>query len=176
MRITPIRLAPQDADRYVELRMQMLADAPWAFSASPDDDVALDPAFIHSTLTRPDNAILAIESDDASLALVAAAGIYRVRNPKFSHRAKLWGVFVDPGHRGHGFGRAVISAALELAKTWSGVAYIDVGVSSNSPAALRIYQRLGFVEWGREPESTQHDGQRFDEIFLSLRVARRAGA
>lgn len=175
MRVTPIRLAPIDADRYVALRKQMLADSPWAFSASPDDDVALDSAFLRTTLAQPDNAIVAVESDEDPTSLIAAAGIYRVRNPKFSHRAKLWGVFVDPGHRSYGLGRAVTSAALELGKTWNGVAHIDVSVSENSPVALHIYQSLGFVEWGREPESTQHDGQRYDEIFLSLRVDRIAG-
>ena len=176
MRNTPIRLGPKDAKRYIAFRKQMLADAPWAFSASPDDDVGLDTAFLKTTLAQDDNAIVAIESDEDSFSLVAAAGIYRVRNPKFSHRAKLWGVFVDPGYRGHGLGRAVTSAALELAKAWSGVAYVDVAVSENSPVALRIYQSLGFIEWGREPESTQYDGKRYDEIFLSLRFAPGAGA
>ena len=175
MRSTPIRLAPKDADRYIAFRKQMLADSPWAFSANPDDDVALESEFLNSTLAQSDNAIMAIAGDKDSSSLVAAAGIYRVKNPKFSHRAKLWGVFVDPGHRGHGLGRAVTAAALELARRWHGVAHIDVGVSDNSPAALRIYQSLGFIEWGREPESTQHNGQRYDEIFLSLRIERSAG-
>ena len=170
MHHAPIRLTPKDADRYAALRRQMLADSPWAFSADPEDDVALDPAFLRSTLAQAENAILAIESADGEPSLVAAAGIYRVKNPKSAHRAKLWGVFVDPAQRGHGLGRAVASAATELARTWTGVAYIDVGVSANAPAALHIYQRLGFVEWGREPESMQHDGQRYDEVFLSLRV------
>ena len=153
----------------------MLADAPWAFSANPDDDLALDVAFLSSRLAQDDNAIVAVESDEDSSSLVAATGIYRVKNPKFSHRAKLWGIFVEPGYRRHGFGRAVTSAALELAKTWRGVAYIDVAVSENSPAALRIYRGLGFIEWGREPESTQHDGKRYDEIFFSLRFGPGAG-
>lgn len=176
VRITPIRLAPKDADRYVAFRKQMLADSPWAFSANPDDDVALDATYLRNALAQPDSAVVAIESDEDSPSLVAAAGIYRVKNQKFSHRAKLWGVFVAPGHRGRGFGRAVTSAALELAMAWSEVAYVDVAVSENSPAALRICQSLGFIAWGREPESTQHDGQRYDEIFLSLRVERSAGA
>ena len=113
MRITPIRLAPKDAERYVAFRQQMLADSPCAFSANPDDDVALDSAFLCSTLAQPDNAIMAIAGDKDSSSLVAAAGIYRVKNPKFSHRAKLWGVFVDPGHRGHGLGRAVTSEGVD---------------------------------------------------------------
>ena len=174
MRPSPIRLTSEDAVRYIAFRTQMLADAPWAFSADPDDDVALDPAFLRAALAKPDNAIMAIAGDEDSL--IAAAGIYRVENPKFSHRAKLWGVFVDPRHRGHGLGSAVCSAALALAETWDGLAYVDVGVSENAPAALRLYQSLGFVVWGREPESTQYGARRFDEIFLALRVDRGANA
>lgn len=156
--------------------MQMLSDSPWAYSANPDDDVALDSAFLRSALAQSDNAIMAIESVDDSTSLIAAAGIHRVRNPKFSHRARLWGIFVSPDHRGRGLGRAVTSAALDLARTWNGVERVDVAVSDNSPAALHIYQSLGFIEWGREPESTRHDGKRYDEIFLSLRIERSAGA
>lgn len=175
MRITPIRLGPNDANRYMVLRKRMLADSPWAFSASPDDDIALDSAFLRSALAQSDNAIIAIESDVDTTSLVAAAGIYRGKHPKFSHRARLWGIFVHPDHRGRGLGRAVTSAALDLARTWNGVEHIDVGASENSPAALHIYQSLGFIEWGREPESTQHDGQRYDEVFLSLRIEQPAG-
>ena len=111
-----------------------------------------------------------MESSDDSPLLIAVAGIYRVDNPKFSHRAKLWGVFVDSDYRGRGLGHAITSAAIDLACSWAGVAYIDAGVSESAPSALRVYKNLGFVEWGREPESTQYDGQRFDEIFLSRRV------
>ena len=148
----------------------MLQDSPWAFGADPRNDVALDPAHLRTALAKPENAIIAVESSDDSPLLVAAAGIYRVDNPKFSHRAKLWGVFVESDYRGRGLGNAVTLAAIDLASSWNGVTYIDAGVSESSPSALRLYKRLGFVEWGREPESTQYDGQRFDEIFLSRRV------
>ena len=168
--VTPLQLGPSDAELYQTFRRQMLNDAPWAFTATPDDDVALDLEFLRSALADPENAILAIKGGGSSGSLLASAGIYRVKNPKFSHRAKLWGVFVDPRHRNQGLGRAVTEAALDLAKSWSGVAFIDVGVSTNSPEAHAIYQKVGFVEWGREPETTQHQGRRYDEIFMSLRL------
>lgn len=148
----------------------MLEDSPWAFAGSPDDDDALNAAFLKSTLEKADNAIMAMAEDESTGPLVAVAGIYRVGQAKFSHRAKLWGVFVAEAYRGQSLGRAVTSAALELAYTWNGVAYIDVAVSANAPEALSLYQALGFVRWGREPETTQVDGQRYDEIYLSLRT------
>jgi hypothetical protein len=179
----PIRLSPADTARYARLRLQMLTQAPWAFSADPGDDMALDVAGLATILEEEENAIFAIEDGySSSLAtgvpsqdrdgrrLVAAAGIYRMTRPKFAHRAKIWGVFVDPDHRGQGFGRAVVSAAVDLARSWSGVDYIDLGVSENAPEALHLYESLGFKIWGREPASTSYEGQRYDEIYMTLKV------
>ncbi|MEO1037475.1 MAG: GNAT family N-acetyltransferase [Pseudomonadota bacterium] len=165
----PTRLCPSDAERYMALRKRMLADAPWAFTATAADDVALDIEFLRTALARDDNAILAVV-EDGGPELLAVAGIYRMENPKFAHRAKLWGVFVDARHRGIGLGRAVTTAALALATNWRELRYIDVGVSENSTETLGLYQSLGFVEWGREPEATQHGSHRYDEIHMSLRV------
>lgn len=168
-----IRLIPNDAERFALLRKRMLTESPWAFASTPEDDDALDHAHLRSILGEDRNAIVAVEGVDA---LIAAAGIFRMKSPKFTHRAKLWGVFVEPGHRGCGLGRAVVGAAVELAKRWEGVEFIDLGVSENSPEAQHLYLSLGFEEWGREPETTQYKGQHYDEIYMSLRLARRASA
>ncbi|HVY60236.1 MAG TPA: GNAT family N-acetyltransferase, partial [Planctomycetota bacterium] len=96
--------------------------------------------------------------------------------PKFAHRAKVWGVFVEPARRGRGLGKAVMASAIELARGWPGVDYVDLGVSENAPAARRLYEALGFREWGREPESTEHDGRRYDEVFMTLRLGPRRSA
>jgi len=95
----------------------------------------------------------------------------RARSPKFAHRASIWGVFVEPAHRGKGLGQAVIAAAIDLARTWPGVDYIDLGASGAAPEAQRLYERLGFAAWGREPEATEIGGRRYDEIHMSLRLA-----
>lgn len=99
---TPVRLRPEDAERYVRLRRRMLADAPWAFSANPRDSPTLDPAYVRERLTREDNAIYGIRAEaDANMEgsenaeaggspLVAVAGIVRGTPPKFSHRCRIW--------------------------------------------------------------------------------------
>lgn len=167
-----LRLTPCDAERYTELRREMLAAAPWAFTATPDDDIALDLAHLRSSLGESESAIFAVEAAEK---LVAAAGIFRMKNPKFAHRAKLWGVYVDSRHRGQGLGRAVVTAAIELARTWSGVEFVDLSVSANSPEARRLYESLGFNQWGREPQTLQYNGRRYDEVYMTLRIERVAG-
>lgn len=176
-----IRLDTSAATRYLRLRRRMLLDAPWSFAASPDDDVALQLEQLTEYLGDTAKAIFAVEMPDApggvgELAagnlpeLVAAAGIMRATQRKFVHRARLWGVFVEPDHRGRGLGRMVVSAAIGLARTWPGVDYVDLGVSENAPAARALYESLGFRAWGREPEATECDGRRYDEIHMTLRV------
>lgn len=167
---TPIRLGPADAARYAAFRLRMLREAPWAFGASPEDDRARHPRQIAAMLGQPEYGILALEAEPPDDALLAAAGIVRQTRRKSAHRASIWGVYVEKAHRGRGLGRAVTSAALDLARSWEGVDYVDLGVSANSPEAQRLYESLGFRPWGREPESLEHGGKRYDEVFMTLRL------
>ena len=161
----PFRLAPADAARYARIRMRMLRDAPWAFSASPETDVANDLEALAARIA--DHAIFAVAAEGGEL--VAAASIVR-RTGKSAHRAGIWGVYVDPAHRGRGLGRAVVRAAVDAARGWPGVDWVDLAVSENAPAALRLYERLGFAAWGREPEALEVDGRRYDEIWMTQRL------
>lgn len=173
------RLQPRDAVRYARLRRRMLLDAPWAFSASPENDRGLDLAFLEKALAAETQAIFAIEASAPSVAsepreLVAAAGVLRQVSPKFDHRANIWGVFVAPEHRRKGLGRAVVAAAIDWAREQPSVDYVDLGVSERAEDARRLYESLGFAAWGREPEATEVDGRRYDEIHMTLRLRARA--
>ena len=154
----------------------MLLDAPWAFSSSPEDGKGLDIAHLEKTLSGDGRAVFAIDEPSTGTTgenrdLIAACGIARSTSPKSRHRATIWGVFVEPAYRGRGFGRAVVAAAINLARSWAGVDYIDLGASARADAARRLYESLGFVAWGREPEATEIDGWRYDETHMTLRLA-----
>ena len=164
-----IRLEPEDAERYTRLRLEMLTTCPRAFGATPDDDRGLDVENLEQMLVEDHYAIFASE-DATSGEFVAAAGIIRAGRVKHAHRAGIWGVYVTADHRGKGLGRAVVAAATDLARSWQGVDYVDLGVSQDSPAAQHLYESLGFEAWGRQPEATEVDGRRYDEIHMTLRL------
>jgi len=146
----------------------MLEDAPWAFSADPESDSASDAARVAEQLAKEDDAILGV---DDGKDLVAVLGVARRRGAKFAHRALVWSVFVEPAHRGRGLGAALLSRAIELARTWPGIEFVDLAVSEGSPAARHLYERFGFVVWGREPEATEVGGRRYDEHHMTLRLS-----
>jgi len=164
----PVRaLTPADSRAYVALRREMLADAPWAFGADPDRDRGSDGPGIARSLAGPEYAILGAFEEGR---LIAAAGVFREENVKRRHVAIVWGVYVTPGCRGRGLGRAVVAGAIDAARAWDGVEVAQLSVSERATAAHRLYESLGFATWGVEPRCLRVGGQAFDErhMWLSL--------
>ena len=64
------------------------------------------------------------------------------------HLAEL---YVVPGERGHGLGRALLERAIELARE-RGANYMDLGTSEDDSVARGLYESLGFVNRERAPD------------------------
>ncbi len=158
-------LLPADAPAYVVLRRAMLLDAPSAFSSEPGHDRGSDPAGVATSLSGEGFAIVGGFSGNR---LVAAAGLNREASSKRCHIVWIWGVYVAPEVRGQGFGRAVMQTAIAHARTWPGVAALQLGVNERSLAARRLYDALGFVPWGVEPDAIRVDGVSTAETHMRL--------
>ncbi len=161
----PRALTPADADVYAEFRREMLLDSPWAYVSSPGDDPAANPSSMRESLARPCNAILVVEEGGR---LSASAGVMRDVRLKRSHLAHIWGVYVTPGARGQGLGRAVVAAAIGMARGWPGIESVRLSVSGNAPAARKLYESLGFVVWGTEPAGLRENGRTHTEYHMHL--------
>lgn len=176
-----------DAALYVALRREMLRDSPWSFGADPDQDRGSDIEHVRAALAQPDYAIAGAWAlgDDAPgecgaaaearaeaerRQLVGVAVVMRPTNPKRRHLADIVSVYVTPAWRGRGAGRGVMELAIRTARGW-GISAIRLSVSARAPAAQRLYESLGFVEWGREPDALRlGDEVGADEIHMSLKV------
>ena len=60
-------------------------------------------------------------------------------------------LYVAPPHRGHGLGRALMNAAIELARR-EGADYMDLGTSEADVAARALYESLGFSNREGRPD------------------------
>ena len=167
--MTEVRaLTPEDAAAYLVLRREMLVDSPWAFASSVEDS-DFEPETLAAKLHEPGQAIVGGFDGER---LVGAAGVYRDRHLKMAHRARVWGMYVTPPARGRGLGEKLLARAFEVARSWPGVDSVGLSVSANAPAALRLYQRLGFAEWGVEPATLVVDDVAYDEIHMVLVLGR----
>ncbi|MEC9373651.1 MAG: GNAT family N-acetyltransferase [Planctomycetota bacterium] len=163
------RLTPDDIHAYIAIRRAMLLNAPWAFGASPEDDLGSNADEMSRALAdAAEECILAVDHPTNPDELIAVAGVRRAPKLKSRHRAWIWGVYVHPDHRAKGLGRAVTQAAIEAARNWPEVEVLSLSASINSPAAIALYESLGFQRWGVEPDATRVGGKSYDEVFMSM--------
>ena len=165
------RLTQEDAARLQALRHESLSAEPTAFGAHPDECRFRDLAAVNAYLADPDRAVFAIADPDKPDRLVAMAGIIRETRTKQRHRSSIWGVYVCPSHRGRGFGRAVVMACVHHARTWPGVDSVALSVSGDGTVARALYESLGFVTWGTEPDSLRVDGLAVSQHHMLLKLS-----
>lgn len=178
-------LTPADATAYTLIRREMLADAPWSFIRSPEDDPGCNADGLAAQIERsnagPTGRYAICGAFDAAPPgprLIAVAGIARAEQIKASHRATVWGVYVTPAHRRKGLARAVITGAIDAARAWPAAApfppidSIALAVSENAPGARALYQSMGFTAWGTEPDTVRINGAKpgYAETHMLMRL------
>lgn len=96
---------------------------------------------------------------------VGSAGIECVgQKEKTKHRAEF-GISVDKAYWGLGIGRALTEACIECARK-VGYAQLELEVVAGNEAALALYDRLGFVEYGRNPKGFRSRYAGWQELIL----------
>lgn len=160
------QLQIEDADAYRALRAEGLRLEPKSFLSSPGDDRFEAPGAAEESIAGPHSAIF---GSFESVRLVSSVGVLQNTRPKIAHMAEIVGVYTTPDARGKGHSRACMTAAIIWARARH-VRAIRLGVSVDTPAARALYESLGFVAWGTEPESMLVDGVYHDEIYMQLRL------
>lgn len=123
-------------------------------------------AWIDQTLARVragDGAWLVVVDGQA----VVANGMWR-RGPGvvFSRLGEVHKIMADPAVRGRGLGGFVTKQLIDSARD-AGIETIELGVRGNNHRAIQIYEELGFVEWGRRPNSIEVGDERYDDVRMS---------
>lgn len=163
------RLQPQDAEQLFRLRRTALLEERFAFLSSPEDDLAASTAAVRDQLsTTADHAAVFGAFDGEEL--IGMVGLTRNRPIKAAHRACIWGVYVKPEYRKKGTGAQLLGATVEHARQMDGVALVYLSVSEKTPNAKRLYEAVGFVVWGLEPDCIRYAGESASEYHLALRL------
>ena len=155
-----IRLLTQaDSALYRDIRLDGLRQDPDAFASTFERESAMPLAWFAERIVNG-NVFGAFVRRE----LAGVAGYWPQQGEKESHKATLWGMYVRASARGAGLGERLIEAVVEHAA--SRVEQLQLGVAAGNAAALRLYIKAGFAEYGREMKALKQDGRYIDEILM----------
>jgi ribosomal protein S18 acetylase RimI-like enzyme len=162
-------LAPSDAAAFQALRLRGLRECPEAFASSYDEEVDTPLVEIEKRLQpKNDSAVFGAFKDSE---LVALVGLQRESMAKLAHKSFIWGVYVAPEARGSGVGAQIMLHALNHAAVVLGTRQVNLGVNTKNRAAISLYRKLGFIEYGLERGYLLVGGELQDEYQMVFHVA-----
>jgi len=154
------RLSPADAILYRDIRLEALKLAPEAFSSTFGAENSEPLTWFGSRLGNS-----AVFGAFAGGELLGIAGFFRQQGQKVAHKGMLVGMYVRPDARGAGLGRRLAEAVIEHACRH--VEILQLTVVSGNEAARRLYERLGFVEYGIEKNALKAGADYWDEVLMA---------
>ncbi len=96
--------------------------------------------------------------------IVACAGIEAVgHKDKVKHRADF-GISVDQAYWGLGIGSALMDANIKIARE-AGYSQLELNVVAENEIAIRMYQKAGFAEFGRDPRGFKSRYSGYQELL-----------
>jgi ribosomal protein S18 acetylase RimI-like enzyme len=168
------KLTRDDAHIFWRLRLEALEHDPRAFTESPEQHRKLSLEAVAERLgsdSGPDakdhrDFVLGAFVDDH---LVGMAGFFRHHGLKTQHKGHIWGVYVQAASRGKGIAHVLLSELLRRAQSLPGLGQVTLAVSTDQPAAQKLYSSLGFKSYGREARALKVDDTYTDEDLMVLR-------
>ena len=162
------RLTPGDAKAYHRVRLSGLRQDPTAFASSDEEERDMPEAVVADRLAvRPDRGTFGAFDEDT---LVGIVTLGREDRLKQRHRGMILGMYVTPEARGKGVGRSLLTEALALARSVPGLVQLTLGVNAENPAAIALYDSLGFRRCGLEPAALKVGDRLYDEVRMVLRL------
>lgn len=155
-------LTPADAAVYRELMLEAYDAHPDAFTSSVVERAALPLSWWEARLSAGSSAKELVWGSLDSGRLVGVAGLSLNSREKLTHKATLFGMYVQPPMRGGGRGDALVGAVIDHARSREDLEVVQLTVTAGNAAALALYVRHGFLEFGVEPYAV-----RVSERFVS---------
>lgn len=155
------KLTAADAAAFQALRLEGLANHPSEFGAALEEEADLT---LDDVARRLDASLIYGAFVDGQLR--AIAGFRRPERIKKRHKGELFGVYVSREARGRGLGEVIVRHVISKAKTE--VQQLLVTVVSGNLAAKRLYAKLGFETYGREPRALKVGDRYFDQTHMVL--------
>lgn len=130
-----------------------------------DEEIRYVDDFIRRMKERKAIKFLAFQGKE----LIGVADVYL--KDKIESHIGVFGITIKKEWRGKGIGRKLMEQTLnEAVKSIDGLKIIELGVFANNPVAKKMYEKMGFVEYGRLPKGIKYKGDFVDHLYMYKEV------
>jgi L-amino acid N-acyltransferase YncA len=160
------KLAISDWKELKEIRLELLRDYPTNFGSSFSEEQLFSDEVWQNRLSKTTVTYYGVFDKDQLIGISVL-----VKNPrsKMAHSATINSVYVKPSHQYKGLAYMLLNEIFEEAKV-NHIEQLTLSVVSTNERALKLYKRLGFVEYGRHPKSIQYQGKYYEQILMLKEV------
>lgn len=163
------RLTPDHVEQYRALMLEAYDRHPQAFTSSVREREKLPLAWWAARLDGELDLLLGAFSAGRLLGIVGLA--FELRE-KARHKATLFGLYVTGEQRSSGLGYRLVQSLLAEAADHEGLRLVQLTVTAGNDAALSLYRRCGFVQFGLEPQAVCVGEDYLDKIHMWRAVQR----
>ncbi len=94
--------------------------------------------------------------------LIGTVRLIRQQSPKQLHAAEIVLLLVHHDYQNRGIGQLLMESAIERAKQIPGLEHLHLSVSLDAKAAIRLYEKVGFISTGVIKQQIKIDGKYHD--------------
>ncbi|MDI2591750.1 GNAT family N-acetyltransferase [Pseudomonas sp. 681] len=157
------RLDASHALEYRALMLEAYELHPQAFTSSVRERAVMPLSWWEARLSSKLDRVLGAFEDGV---LAGIVGLAFEPREKARHKATLFGMYVSGKVRQRGLGFELVQAALAEAQNHQGLRLIQLTVTAGNDAAVKLYQRCGFIQYGLEPLAVRVGEEYFDKIHM----------
>ncbi len=160
------RAQPGDAGALVALA-EAIGGEPegWLISDRGWRSIGAERRYLRAVRRHPDAAVFVAEAEGA---VVGRLSLARDPHPASRHVADL-GLMVGAGFRRRGVGKALLSQAVEWARS-VGIRKLELHVFPHNEAAIRLYEDFGFVREGFRHGQYRRGREYVDAILMAYEI------
>jgi RimJ/RimL family protein N-acetyltransferase len=157
---------PGDAAALVALARDVSSEpGGWLLSDDAWRSVGEERRYLRAVRRHPDAVVIVAELPEG---IVGRLSLARDTHPSSRHVADL-GLMVAATHRRRGIGLALLEAAEAWARR-SGVRKLELHVFPHNDAAIRLYEKAGYVREGLREQHYLRAGNYVDAILMAKHV------
>jgi ribosomal protein S18 acetylase RimI-like enzyme len=158
------RLAQSDGGVYRSLMLRAYSEHDSAYTSTFEERASKPIDWWNRRLQDPTTATLG--AYDIGGTLIGTVRLESFQRRRERHKVQLTAMYVLKDYAGRGLGRRLLEEALSHARKMDLVELVNLSVTADNLAAVRLYSTFGFQTYGREARAVKTAHSYLDKLYM----------